>query len=314
MKTARLNIANRALVLVALLVTMVVPASAQYRQPKPEQTARVALGQGLTGADLERAKIGHQAGVLKVVSADGATVKFIKGGDRLGSGGIDGREWAPLTPTERDQILTALGVKDSNAMANSLMTQYTRLSRAHALALLGVLAYPGQDTAALKPEVQAKVRQFLRNRLQPAEDSIVRRQAVLALAIQPKTDGESVAAMLNFLRRDRNAWNTFGVVQFFDYQRTTIQAMPKFQQYLMELAASGSPHADQILRELKKPAAPAATSPAPTLPAPAPATAAPAKPAPSQLPAKPAPVEAPAQTKPTAPAPSPVGKPTPIPR
>jgi hypothetical protein len=156
-----------------------------------------------------------------------------------------------LTPTQRDRIVGALGIKDTNALAASLMANYTRISRAHALALLGVLAYPGQDTTSLKPEVLAKAQQFLRNRLQPAEDNIVRRQAVLALAITPKTDGETVAAMLNFLRRDHKAWNTFGVVQFFEYQREPITTMPQFQGILTQLSASGSPHADQILRGLK---------------------------------------------------------------
>lgn len=257
--------------------------NAEYRKPRPEQVAHVLLGQGLTAADLERIKIGHQAGVLKVVARDGTTVKFIKGGDGLL--GIDGREWAPLSPGQRDQIVSGLGLKDPGGMASSLMTNYNRISRAHALALLGVLARPGEKTPPLGAELRAKVLKFCRSRLQPEEDNIVRRQAVLALAIQPKTDGETITSMLNFLRRDHNAWNTFGVVQFFEYHREFIQTTAGYQGYLAQLAASGSPHADQIIALLKVPnsqAPPTETSPLapaePELPTPG------AKPSPIPLP------------------------------
>ena len=239
-------------ILGALLLSVVMllqPVWAEYRKPKPEVASRVALGQGLNGGDLERVKIGHQAGVLKVVGGDNSTVKFIKG--KEGIFGIDGREWAPLSSAQRDQIVSGLGIKDPDAMASSLMNRYTTISRAHALAILGVLAYPGEKTPSLKPELRTKTLQFFRNRLQPAEDNIVRRQAVLALAIQPKTDAETVASMLNFLRRDHNAWNTFGVVQFFEYHRGQIRLMPGFQGYLTQLNASGSPHAEQIVALLK---------------------------------------------------------------
>ena len=265
-----------------LLLLLSVRAHGEYRKPRPEQVAHVALGQGLSAADLERIKIGHQAGVLKVVGADGSTVKFIKGADGLF--GIDGREWAPLSAAQRDQILTGLGIKDPNAMATSLLANYQRVSRAHALALLGVLARPGEKTAALKPELRTKVLKFLRARLQPVEDNIVRRQSVVGLALQPKTDGETVASMLNFLRRDHNAWNTFGVVQFFEAHREQIRAMPSYAGYLTQLEASGSPHAEQILGLLRT-SAPTAPPPEVTPPNPPTSPVNPgAKPSPVPLP------------------------------
>lgn len=239
-------------IILVFLSCLSLGAEAQYRPPKPEQTVRVSLGQGLTGADLERLKIGHQAGVLKVIGGDGSTVKFIKGGESLAGSGIDGREWAPLTPAQRDQILLALRVKDPEALARSLMAKYTQISRAHALALLGVLSYPGQETPSLSQDLRAKVLQFQRNRLQPHEDNMVRRQAVLALAIQPKVDVQTVDSMLNFLRRDQNAWNTFGVVQFFDYHQKAIREMPQYQRILTELGLCSNPHAAQIIAGLKQ--------------------------------------------------------------
>jgi hypothetical protein len=236
--------------LVILLAALGLVSATGYHKPTLAQAARVSLGQGLSGADLERLKIGHQAGVLKVVGPDGAD-RFAK--RRKGMTGIDGREWAPLSPQSRDAVLKALGVSDPSALAARLMSSYSRISRAHALALLGVLAYPGLESAALPAAQREKVLQFLRDRLQPVEDNVVRRQAVLALAIQPATDAQTVSAMLNFLRRDHNAWNTFGVVQFFEYQAGQVRDMDAYPNVLVQLAASGSPLASQIARDLKSP-------------------------------------------------------------
>ena len=235
-------------ILLMLLAALTLIAATEYRKPTLAQAARISLSQGLNGADLERLKLGHQAGVLKLVNEKGSTV-FAKTHD--GVAAIDGREWAPLSPTERDQILGGLGVASPGVLVNALMAKYTLVSRAHAAALLGVLAYPGKETAPLQPRQRQKVLQFLRDRLQPAEDNAVRRQAVVALAIQPTTDDVTVAAMLNFLRRDHNAWNTFGVVQFFEYQASYIRQRPQYQAVLIQLAASGNPHSEQIINALK---------------------------------------------------------------
>ncbi len=294
--------------LAALFIALPALAQSSYRAPKPEQSVKVSLGQGLTGADLERVRTGHQGGLLKVVGKDGATM-FLKG-EALGSGGIDGREWAPLSKAERDQIVKALAVGDPNALANSLMTNYTRISRAPALALLGVLAYPGAETPALKADLRAKVLQFCRNRIQPAEDNIVRRQAVLALSIQPSTDAQTVASMLNFLRRDHNAWNTFGTVQFFEYQAAAIRKMPLYQSYLTQLLASGNPHTDQLVAVLKKTPQAPLTMPATRPPAATTQPAAQPSQPPATNPAGPKPEEV---RLPPPPAPEVDARPTPIP-
>lgn len=223
-------------------------SAAPYRKPSTGQTAKIALGQGLTGADLERVRLGHQAGVLKVQDRAGVD-RFAK--SHNGVVGIDGRELARLSPESRDAILKALDVSNPSALAGRLMADYSRLSRAHALAVLGVLAYPGERSADLPEPARKKVLDFLRARLQPAEDNIVRRQAVVALAIQPATDSVMVAAMLNFLRRDHNAWNTAGVVQFFAAHKEQVRGLPDYAGVLKQLEASGNPHAGQISRELE---------------------------------------------------------------
>lgn len=231
--------------------------------PKPVPAANIPLGQGLTGADLKRIQVGLQAGLLKIFASDGVTVNFLKSGP--GSAGIDGRELTALTPTQRDEVLSALPVEDPNALAESLLSTYGKVPRAQALALLGVLAHPGQKTECLDPELASRVLEQLRASLQPEENNVARRQAVLALAIQPETDECTVEAMIDYLERDHNAWNTFGVVQFFDLHREQIQTMAIRPEILEGLLASGSPHSDQILRDLGANPATADSSPSDVL-------------------------------------------------
>ncbi len=231
-------------IILILAITSIWAAAAPYKKPTTAQAVKVSLGSNLTGADLERIHIGNQAGVLKIMSPDKRNTLFLKG--------VDGRHWAPVTTEHRDSILQALELRDLDTTASALMQNYTKISRVPAVALLGILAAGGNTTVALEPEIHNKVILFLHARLQASEDATTRRQAVLALAIQPQTRRDSVAAMINFLRRDHNAWNTFGAVQFFEYHKAEIRAMTDFVNIQKELANTDSPHQMQILRDLNK--------------------------------------------------------------
>jgi len=223
------------LVIVALLASPLL--AAPYRKPSPQQARTVSLGQGLNGADPERIKVGNQAGILKVMGKDGHSVAFLKGEGTWNGGGIDGREWAPVKPEDRDAILRALEIKDPIDLSYQLVLKYEKLSRVPALALLGVLQEPHSH-------------EFLRKRLQPEEDQVARRQAVLALAISPKIEPEDTTAILNLLKRDHNAWNTFGAVQFFEMHQAELL---KDSTLKARVQATNSPHATQIVSLLQPP-------------------------------------------------------------
>ncbi len=223
--------------LILLLLVSCPLLAAPYRKPSLQQARAVSLGQGLNGADLERIKVGNQAGILKVLGKDGRSVAFLKGADTWNGGGIDGREWAPVKPEEREAILRALGVKDPIELSYQLTLKYEKLSRVPAVALIGVLQEPHSH-------------EFLRKRLQPSEDNVARRQAVLALAISPKIEPDDVAAILNLLKRDHNAWNTFGVVQFFELHQAELLKDPTLK---ARVQATNSPHAQQITSLLQSP-------------------------------------------------------------
>lgn len=211
--------------------------AAPYRKPSAQQASRVSLGQGLNGGDLDRIKVGNQAGILKIMGKDGHTVSFLKGEGSWNGGGIDGREWAPVSAQDREAMLRALVIKDPIDLSYQLVRNYEKLSRVPAIALVGVLQEPHSH-------------EFLRKRLQPAEDQVARRQAVLALAISPKIEAADVTAMLNLLKRDHNAWNTFGVVQFFELHRTELVKDPSLK---ARVQSTGSPHAPQIVSLLQPP-------------------------------------------------------------
>lgn len=221
-----------------LLLSMACPLlAAPYRKPSVQQARAASLGQGLSGADLERIKVGNQAGILKIMGKDGHSVAFLKGADSWNGGGIDGREWAPVSPEEREAMLRALDIKDPIDLSHQLTLKYEKLSRVPALALMGVLQEPHSH-------------EFLRRRLQPEEDNVARRQAVLALAISPKIESEDVSAILNLLKRDHNAWNTFGAVQFFEMHQAELAKDSSLKQ---RVQATNSPHAPQIVSLLQPP-------------------------------------------------------------
>lgn len=233
MQAVSLYMCRRLLILLLLTCPLL---AAPYRKPSLQQARAVSLGQGLNGADLERIKVGNQAGILKVMGKDGHSVAFLKGADTWNGGGIDGREWAPVKPEDRDAILRALNIKDPIDLSYQLVLKYEKLSRVPALALIGVLQEPHSH-------------EFLRKRLQPSEDNAARRQAVLALAISPKIEPADVTAVVNLLKHDHNAWNTFGVVQFFEMHQAELLKDPTLKARVL---ATNSPHAPQILRLLEQ--------------------------------------------------------------
>jgi len=73
---------------------------------------------------------------------------------------------------------------------------------------------------------------------------------VLALAISPKIEPDDVTAILNLLKRDHNAWNTFGAVQFFEMHQADLMKDPTLK---TRVQATNSPHAQQILSLLQPP-------------------------------------------------------------
>ncbi len=226
----------------ALLLLLLCASTLAAKPMTPAEKARAArvhLTASLTGADLERIHVGNQAGILRIVAPDHHTVRFLKGTAASDVAGIDGEKWAPLSPTDRDSILAALDITPSQAEAvtRKLIADYAKLPKLETVALLGVLDGPS-------------VVLFLEKRVLSSDPGPVRRQAVLALALIPHCGTEALPDILKFLQRDRNGWDTFTTVQFFEYHRDELQALPNLERIKAAVTASDNPHAEEILRRL----------------------------------------------------------------
>lgn len=227
--------------------------------------SRVHLNAKLTGADLARLKVGNQAGLLKVQDHTKKDV-FLKSSKESDIQAIDGVKWAPIIPSDRDAILAALGVSEAEADGVSavLMDHYRQLPHVETLALLAVLANSGVHTGPT-PKARAATLHFLTRQLSRKDTSMAQRQNVLALAQIPSVDSDAVRAVLDFLKRTPNNWDTFTTVQFFEYHRDAIVAMKDAPLYRKQLASSSNPHASKILYDLDHPpAAEADAEPAPS--------------------------------------------------
>ena len=214
---------------------------------------RVHLSAKLTGADLARLKVGNQAGLLKVRDRARKDV-FLKSSRQSDVQAIDGINWAPILPADRDAILAALGISEAEAdgVSAALREHYSQLPHVETLALLAVLANPGGHTGPT-PRARIATLHFLTRQLSRRDTSMAQRQNVLALAQIPEVDSDAVRAVLDFLKRTPNNWDTFTTVQFFEYHRNAIVTMKDAPIYRKQLAASGNPHAPKILNDLDHP-------------------------------------------------------------
>lgn len=182
--------------------------------------------------DLKRVRVGNQAGVLKVVAADGKT--------NLAFRGIDDRNIARYTPQDRASVLAALGIGSPDVAARQLMDGYSSLPKKECLAVLGALA-----AGPLEPSVA--VRRFLAARVAIEKDVALRRQAVLALAVANATDRESTEDVLRFFETSDNLWETFTVQMFFEYQSSGIRRQAEFARVRSRVAAVKSLYTPYIL-------------------------------------------------------------------
>lgn len=208
--------------------------------------APVPLGTHFTSSDLARVTIGNQAGILKIVGADGQ-VLFMKDAPNVSMQGIDGTLWAPVSEKHREAIFKALCIEpgEVGAVAQAIMRNFERLRRAEAIALLGVLgSVPDAHVSSVD------IRRFLAQRLQGG-DVRTHRLAVLSLALDDEMDYETVDCVLDFLQGSHNAWETFTTQQFFEYHRAWLRACPQASQVCRRVEASGNPYAPQILSLLR---------------------------------------------------------------
>lgn len=211
--------------------------------PFPEPSGG-PIGEEWTGAytfeasrDLKRLRIGNQGGILKVMDPSNQREMVYRG--------IDDRNMAWIDPSQRASMFTALGVP-SAALArtsDSVMRSYSSLPRKEALAFLGAVgSHPGLDLAT-----RQRLQSFVADKMTGEKDVVLRRQAVLALALMHSPLDSTIERVLSLYERSENLWETFPVQMFFEFHGGEIRSSQRYAVVRSRVAAVNSLYTSNIL-------------------------------------------------------------------
>ena len=183
--------------------------------------------------DLRRCLVGNQAGLLKVVGTDRKTIY---------SRGIDDRNLAQMSQESRQALFAALGIERSNlaGVATQLMREP---AHKESVAVLGALA----GSAELDPATRTKMETFLLKVMTKSKDVQARRQAILALAVLPEIQAETIGQVVNHYEQCQNLWETFPVQQFFEYHAGRVRQASDYTALRSRLQAVNSLYTPTVL-------------------------------------------------------------------
>jgi hypothetical protein len=183
--------------------------------------------------DLKRLRVGNQASILKVMDGVNQHEQVHRG--------LDDRNSARFTPAQRAAIFAALGVpsRDLPRASESVMQNFSTLPKREALAFLGAVgSHPGLDAT--------RIQTFVAERLND-KDVLVRRQAVLALAVMDRAPAPTVERVLSFHEHSENLWETFPVQMFFEFHAGEIRASSGYEGVHERVEAVNSLYRENIL-------------------------------------------------------------------
>jgi hypothetical protein len=194
-------------------------------------------------SDLTRLQLAPQIGILKVLSPDRLGVAY--------SRGFDDYHMAPIDDSTRASILQALGLTPNRLAwaTHDIISNFPNMPRREGVAFLGLaLSYPKLDTST-----QDRAEKFLVQVLQADKDVVVRRQALLALALKPKVSARTTESVIQLYEHSDNLWETFPVQQFFEYHAAQVRALSNYPQLRQRLAAVNSLYTPALLQSLDQP-------------------------------------------------------------
>ena len=211
--------------------------------PPPEEAGPAPGPSGFDPAlDLPRIQVGNQAGLLKLLDRQRQRVEWFRT--------LDDRTTAPVTAQQRAELWTRLGVEPGQVpeVARRVMEGYNRLPRLPGLALLGFLGSTPQ--AELGVDLAGRLQQFAASRLASEKDGVLRRQAVLALALMSSATPATVEAVTRFFETEGNLWVTFPVSMFFEYHGSEIRGLAEAPRLRARIAAVPSLYTADVLKYL----------------------------------------------------------------
>lgn len=193
---------------------------------------------------LKQLVIGNQGAILKVRDISGSSEVYYRG--------LDDRDTAPYDGEDHTQILqvTELGSDMTGWLADSIEA-FKLLPKREAIAFLGlVYSIPNSSPQDPGKHVDDQIEEFLIQTVVENPDVVLRRQAVLSLAVGKDVDPEVVEAVLRLYETSENLWETFPVQQFFQYHAEELRTWPNFHTIRSRAAAVNSLYTANILNYL----------------------------------------------------------------
>jgi hypothetical protein len=165
--------------------------------------------------ELKRLMIGNQAGIVKVLGPNRQGVAYARG--------IDDQSFARINHEACSNIFSALGIeaKDVTALVEHILLHYATLPRKESVAIVSVAAC----SPTIDPSTQEKAEKFLVEVMETDKDVHARRQAILALAVQPKVSPATAERVIARYESCDNLWETFPVQQFCQYHAPQVRPL-----------------------------------------------------------------------------------------
>lgn len=216
------------------------PLLAEGEQPRVVDPARVEI----LKTRLKQLVVGHQGAILKVRNEAGDQEVYFRG--------IDDRDTAPYDEEDQTGIVSSIGLNDDVAQWTAdTIDAFKHLPKREAIAFLGmVYSIPSSSSLDPGPEIDKTLGEFLVKTVAENPDVVIRRQAVLSMAVADGAHPEILEAVLRLYETSDNLWETFPIQQFFQYQAKLLKTSPEFQQIRARVTTVNSLYTANILQYL----------------------------------------------------------------
>lgn len=188
--------------------------------------------------------VGNQGAILKVWDLNQTEELYYRG--------LDDRDTAPYSAEDHTGLLQATQLGQGlHEWLRDTIEAYPLLPKQKAVAFLGLansIPFSSQWNSGLVS--QEEVREFLVEVIKNESDVVVRRQAVLSLAVDAELSQIALEAVLELYENSDNLWETFPVQQFFQYHADQIRQLPNLAFIRSRVAAVESLYTPNILAYL----------------------------------------------------------------
>lgn len=190
---------------------------------------------------LKRLVVGNQGAILKVWNTDQTQEVYYRG--------LDDRATAPYDQEDQVAILNAIEMSvGMDQWVADTIEGFRILPKRQAVAFLG-LVNSIEDSSPLDPGAPTDqlVENFLIEIVAEDPDVVLRRQAVLSMAVGGEYDPEELESVLKLYESSENLWETFPVQQYFQYHAATLRTLPNLAVIRARVAAVNSLYTANIL-------------------------------------------------------------------